>query len=264
MIAPMITLLVEDDEQLARLTIGYLTMHGVTVVHAPDGERALDEAVRRRFDVVVLDLILPGRDGLDVCQTLRGQSDVPIVIVSARSEEADRVVGLELGADDYMAKPCSPRELLARMRAVVRRDRGEVGPRWEEIRVGELVVHAGRRHATFAGRDLRLTTYEFDLLLVLARRPGRPLSRETLLDLLRGPAAVDSFDRSIDAHVSRLRAKLGDAGGALIRTVHRVGYLLSEEDPSWRGTGATMRPGRAAAAPQQTETTRTRNRNSRS
>lgn len=225
----MTALLVEHDERLARRTTEYLALHGVKVVHARDGRRGLHEAARRRFDVVVVDVVLPGRDGLDVCQTLRERSDVPIVIASARAEEADRVLGLELGADGYMAKPYSPRELLARMRALVRRHRGEAGPRSQEIRVGKLVVHAGRRRATFADRDLQLTSSEFDLLLVLALRPGRPLRRETLLDLMQGRAA-DAFDRSIDVHVSRLRAKLGSGGDALIRTVHRVGYMISDED----------------------------------
>ena len=223
---PISALLIEDDERLARLTMDYFALHGVQTTHVADGEQGTSEALRKPWDVIVLDLMLPGRDGLSVCRAVRERSDVPVVMITARTEEADRVLGLELGADDYVSKPYSPRELLARVRAVVRRHRGEAGPPARELRVGELVVQIGSRRATFRGKDLGLTTYEFDLLFALAQRAGRVLSREQLLELIRGNAE-DAFDRSIDVHVSRLRGKLGEAG-ALVRTVRGAGYMLAD------------------------------------
>ena len=198
-------LLVEDDRKLADLTREYLTGHGVVVTHVADGKAGLDEAVHTRFDAVLLDLMLPGMDGLTVCRELRGRSDVPILVLTARGEEADRVMGLEMGADDYLAKPFSPRELLARLRAVTRR-------------------------AVLDGRELALTGYEFDLLRALVERAGRVLSREQLMELAKGNAE-EAFDRSIDVHVSRLRQKMGDdpKRPRLIKTVRGSGYLLAGE-----------------------------------
>jgi DNA-binding response OmpR family regulator len=223
----ILALLVEDDTRLAALTADYLRSHGVTVVTVGDGIRALDEARRTRFDVVLLDLMLPGRGGLDVCRELRAVSDVPIVILTARGEEADRVMGLELGADDYLAKPFSPRELLARVQAHVRRARGQAGPAARPVTVGELQLDPGSLRATLAGRELDLTAYEFRLLHVLAERVGRVLSRERLMELVRGNAE-DAFDRSIDVHVSRLRVKLGDdpKRPRWLKTVRGAGYQL--------------------------------------
>jgi DNA-binding response OmpR family regulator len=202
----------------------------VVVTLASDGRRGLAEALSRRHDVVLLDLMLPEKSGLEVCRELRARSDVPIVVLTARGEEADRVMGLELGADDYLAKPFSPRELLARIRAVVRRARGQAGPSLKVVRVGRLVVDPGARRATYEGLDLSLTGYEFALLRALAERAGRVLSREQLMELARG-SAEESFDRSIDVHVSRLRHKLGDdpKRPRLLKTVRGAGYLLSNE-----------------------------------
>jgi DNA-binding response OmpR family regulator len=179
---------------------------------------------------VLLDLMLPGKDGLEVCRELRARSDVPIIVLTARGEEADRVLGLELGADDYLAKPFSPRELLARIRAVVRRARGRAGPEAGVVRVGGLVVDPAARRVTLDGRDIALTGYEFALLDALARRAGRVLSREQLMELAGGNAE-EAFDRSIDVHVSRLRQKLGDdpKRPRLIKTVRGAGYLLAAE-----------------------------------
>jgi len=221
-------LLVEDDVRLARLTAEYLTGHGVVVTHVADGRRGLEEALRGRFDVVLLDLMLPGRDGLEVCREIRARSDLPIIVLTARGEEADRVMGLELGADDYLAKPYSPRELLARIRAVTRRAQGRAGPRSEAITVGTLHLDPGARRVTLEGHEVPLTGYEFDLLRALAERAGRILSREQLMELVRG-SADEAFDRSIDVHVSRLRQKLGDdpKRPRLIKTVRGVGYLLA-------------------------------------
>jgi two-component system, OmpR family, response regulator len=223
----MTALLVEDDERLAKLTMEYLARHEVSVEHVADGPRGLDAATRKRWDVIVLDLMLPGKDGLTICRQVRELSDVPIVIITARVEEPDRVIGLEMGADDYVVKPYSPRELLARMRAVVRRDRGELGPSSQVVRVGRLAISPSSRRVEVDGREVSVTTAEFDVLLSLARHAGRVLSREQLLALARG-GTDEAFDRSIDVHVSRVRAKLG-AAGAMIRTVRGVGYLLSDE-----------------------------------
>jgi len=224
-------LLVEDDPRLARLTAEYLTSHGVAVTHVADGVRGLDEARRRRYDVVLLDLMLPGADELSVCRQIRERSDVPILVLTARGEEADRVLGLELGADDYLPKPYSARELLARIRAVVRRARGQAGPPETILRVGRLTVDAASRRATLDGRELPLTSYEFDLLRALASHAGTVISRERLMELARG-SAEEAFDRSIDGHVSRLRQKLGDAprNPRLLKTVRGVGYVLAPEN----------------------------------
>jgi two-component system response regulator RstA len=221
----MLALLVEDDARLAEFTASYLSEHEITVVRAGDGEAALAAAARQRFDVIVLDVMLPVKDGLSVCRTLREKSDVPILLVTARAEEADRVLGLELGADDYITKPFSPRELLARMRSAVRRDRGELGPKSREIRVGPLTVHLRTRSVTVGGRPIGLTTAEFDVLAALAEHPGRVLSREQLLRNARGTDS-EAFDRAIDVQVSRLRQKLGDA--TMIRTVRGLGYMLAD------------------------------------
>jgi DNA-binding response OmpR family regulator len=227
---PLLALLVEDDLRLAALTREYLEGHGVAVVHATDGRKGLSEALSGRFDAVLLDLMLPGKDGLEVCREVRARSDVPIIVLTARGEEADRVMGLELGADDYLAKPFSPRELLARIRAVTRRAKGRAGPARSAVRVGGLVVDPGARRASLDGRELALTGYEFALLEALARRAGRVLTREQLMELAKG-SAEESFDRSIDVHVSRLRQKLGDdpKRPRLIKTVRGAVYVLAGE-----------------------------------
>jgi DNA-binding response OmpR family regulator len=224
----VLALLVEDDTRLAALTAEYLRGHGVQVVVAGDGAAGLAEARRARFDVVLLDLMLPGRSGLEVCRELRSRSDVPILILTARGEEADRVLGLELGADDYLTKPFSPRELLARIQAQVRRARGQAGPTTQPLVLGDLELDPGSLRATLAGRELSLTGYEFQLLRVLAERAGQVLSRERLLELVRG-SAEESFDRSVDVHVSRLRAKLGDdpKRPRWLKTVRGAGYQLA-------------------------------------
>jgi DNA-binding response OmpR family regulator len=224
----VLALLVEDDTRLASLTAEYLRGHGVQVVVAADGAAGLAEARRARFDVVLLDLMLPGRSGLEVCRELRSRSDVPILILTARGEEADRVLGLEIGADDYLIKPFSPRELLARIQAQVRRARGQAGPTTQPLVLGDLELDPGSLRATLGGRELALTGYEFQLLRVLAERAGQVLSRERLLELVRG-SAEESFDRSVDVHVSRLRAKLGDdpKHPRWLKTVRGAGYQLA-------------------------------------
>ena len=232
---PISALLVEDDDRLARFTSEFLVQNGLRVTRAPDGETGLSEALRKSYDVVILDLLLPHRDGLDVCKRLRARSNVPIIVVTARVDVLDRLLGFELGADDYLPKPFSPRELLARVRVHVRRARGQVGPSSQSqlLRVGELELNAMSLTATLAGRPLDLTSYEFTLLKTLAEHAGRVLTREQLLDLTKG-SAEENFERSIDVRVSRLRQKLGDdpRSPRLLKTVRGMGYLLAAERPS--------------------------------
>ena len=225
---PFRILFIEDDARLAALTARYLEGHGHSVTWIGDGLQGLAEALRNRHDVVILDLMLPGKSGLDVCRELRGRTAVPVIILTALGEEADRVLGLETGADDYLAKPFSSRELLTRLRALVRRGRGALGPPAELLRVGRLELSPRDYGATLDGRPLGLTTAEFILLRALAERAGQVLSREQLLDVTKG-SAEEAFDRSIDAHVSRLRHKLGDdpRKPQLLRTIRGAGYLLS-------------------------------------
>ncbi|MCE9579558.1 MAG: response regulator transcription factor [Deltaproteobacteria bacterium] len=231
--APIKVLLVEDDERLGQLTARYLQSHGVLVTLVGDGIAGQAEALRRQYDCVLLDLMLPGRDGLEVCRNLRDRVDVPVIMLTARGEEADQVIGLEAGADEYVTKPFSARALLARVRAVVRRARGRAGPPQRQLRIGPLVIDEATMAVTRDGAPLDLTAYEFAILRALAERPGRVLSREQLLDLAKGGAEL-SFDRSIDVHVSRLRAKLGDDARhpRLLKTVRGAGYLLADDDPA--------------------------------
>ncbi len=222
---------VEDDERLARLTAQYLSSHDVEVFVVARGDEAVAEVLRVRPDVVLLDLMLPGASGLEVCRKLRERVDVPIIMVTARTEEADRVVGLEGGADDYVSKPFSTRELLARIRAQARRARGRTGPRPDRMQVGSLVVDAAAMSASIGGSPLSLTTLEFAVLRALAERPGRVLSREQLLQLVHA-SGDEAFDRSIDVHVSRLRQKVDKPfPTSLIHTVRNAGYMLRAEQP---------------------------------
>ncbi|WP_433926427.1 response regulator transcription factor [Sorangium cellulosum] len=227
---------IEDDEKLARLTARYLESHNVRVTVATDAREGIACVLRERPDVVLLDLMLPEIDGYEVCQKLRARVDTPIIMVTARGEEADRVMGLEGGADDYIAKPFSARELLARIRAQARRARGLSGPAAERLLVvGALTIAPAARRATLDGVELSLTTYEFDLLHALAGRAGRVLTREQLVDLVRG-SADEAFDRSIDVHISHLRKKLGDdpRSPRIIKTVRGIGYVFAVDaaDPA--------------------------------
>lgn len=223
---------IEDDEKLARLTAKYLETHNVRVTLAADGREGIACVVRERPDVILLDLMLPGIDGFEVCRQLRTRIATPIIMVTARDEEADRVMGLEGGADDYIAKPFSSRELLARIRAHARRARGKAGPTDSLLSVGRLTVDPVSRRVTLGEDELTLTTYEFDLVRVFAERPGRVLTREQLVDLVRG-SADEAFERSIDVHVSHLRKKLGDdpKSPRIIKTVRGIGYLFADGGP---------------------------------
>jgi DNA-binding response OmpR family regulator len=234
----ILVLYVEDDARLAQLTAKYLESHGVRVVVCSNGLEAVGQALRLRPDVVLLDLMLPGIDGLEVCRRLRGRLDTPIVMVTAHGDEADRVVGLEGGADDYIVKPFSSREMLARIRAQARRARGRAGPSGHLLVVGALRIDPQAMEATLDGRTIQLTTYEFTLMRAFAERAGHVLSREQLIDLVRG-SADEAFDRSIDVHISHLRQKLGDdpRNPHLLKTVRGIGYMLAAAGASSVDTG---------------------------
>ncbi len=225
----MRALLVDDDGDLARLLRDYLLPHGVSLDHVTQGRDALDRLATATYDIVLLDVMLPGLDGFEVCRRIRARHDVALVMLTARGEDADRVTGLELGADDYVPKPFNPRELLARMRAVVRRALPKVAPA-ERIDVGDLTLDVPGHSATLAGRELPLTSFEFRVLIVLARRAGQTVTREELATevLGNGEGYDPSVDRSLDVHVSHLRQKLGDEAKEprRIRTVRGVGYVL--------------------------------------
>jgi two-component system OmpR family response regulator len=221
-------LYIEDDLRIARLMTKYLETHGVVVTHASNGAEGIGAEWRHRPDLVLLDLMMPGMDGIEVCRQIRARSGVPIIMVTARTEEADRVVGLEGGADDYLVKPFSSRELLARIRAQVRRAQGRVGPPAKEVRVAGLSIDSSSMRVTLNGVSLALTTYEFMLLHALAERAGRVLTREQLVDLVRGNSE-DAFDRTIDVHICRLRQKLNDdpRNPQILKTVRGIGYMLA-------------------------------------
>jgi len=223
------TILVVDDEaRIVKLVRDYLERAGLAVLSARDGETALQLARRERPDLIVLDLMLPGMDGLDVCRRLRQESAVPIIMLTARVEEADRVVGLELGADDYVVKPFSPRELVARVRAALRRASGQIGPA-SVIRTGDVELDTTTLMATVGGQPVDLTPTEFQLLATLARQPGRIFSREQLLEAIHG-VAFDGYDRSVDSHIKNLRRKIepDPRQPCYIETVYGIGYRFLE------------------------------------
>jgi two-component system, OmpR family, response regulator len=221
-------LCIDDDVRLYELLAAFLGPNGVTLAHAPDGTKGLAALAADVFDAVLLDVMMPGMDGLTVCRRIRETSRVPILMLTARGDEADRVVGLELGADDYIPKPFSPRELLARLRAVMRRAQPAAGAR--QIVIGRVAIDVDARQVRVGAAPAELTGLEFDILLALARRPGRVVPRETLLGEA-GRQDVTVSDRTVDVHVSHLRRKLGDDPKTprLIKTVRGVGYVLSPE-----------------------------------
>ena len=220
-------LVVDDEPKIVRLARDYLEKNGFRVVTAADGGAALAMVRREKPDLIVLDLLLPGMDGREVCRILRNESDVPIIMLTALSEESDQIVGLEIGADDYIVKPFSPRALVARVRALLRRVQGGVKA-LAVIRVGELEIDSERYTVTWKGQALHLTPSEFDLLALLARHPGQTLTRQQLLDDLYGGTA-SSVDRSVDSHIKNLRRKLDSASGKrFIETVYGVGYRFTK------------------------------------
>lgn len=221
-------LVVEDDQNIARLVRDYLHQAGFRVMVAADGNRALDLAGEVTPDLVVLDLGLPGRDGLDVMRELRRDSRVPIIVVTARGEETDRIVGLELGADDYVVKPFSPKELVARVRAIFRRLEAPLEP-LGVLRVGEVEIDLARHRVMVGEHQIELTATEFELLSTMVREPGRVFTRGQLLDALHG-VALESYERAIDAHIKNIRRKLQPVPGApqYIQTVYGVGYRFAD------------------------------------
>jgi len=226
----MRTVLVVDDEpEIVRLVRDYLERAGFAVLTAHSGEEAIRVAHRDRPDIIVLDLGLPGIDGLDVARELRRTAAVPIIMLTARTEEADRVAGLELGADDYVSKPFSPRELVARVRAVLRRS-DTARMQADVVRAGDhLVLDASRMEVSVDGRPVELTATEFALLLHMARQPGRVFTRAQLLDAIHG-VAVESYERAVDAHVKNIRRKIEADPHAPrhLQTVFGVGYRVAE------------------------------------
>ena len=228
-------LIIDDDRKLTAMLADYLRPRGIAAASAPDAARGLEMLARGAYDAVVLDIMLPDLDGFEVCRRLRKASDVPVLMLTARGDPADRVVGLELGADDYLPKPFDPRELLARLHAIMRRRKGAPSERAPVLRFGRLEIDPEAREARRDGAVCPLTGYQFDILLLLARHPGRVLSRDAILDRLRGEAPA-AFDRSIDVHVSRIRAAIEDDARhpRRLRTVRGVGYQfarLPEDTP---------------------------------
>ena len=219
-----VAVVIEDDEAISALVGAYLEQAGFEVVREATGEGGLDAVERRQPRFVVLDLGLPDADGFDLCRHLRDRGDVPILILTARDEEADRVIGLELGADDYLTKPFSPRELVARVRAILRRA-DPVQPDANVIELDGLRVDLRSRSVTLRGRNVALRTLEFELLAELARHAGHVVSRDRLLDRVWGVSFAGGT-RTVDVHVAQLRKKLGRPG--LIQTVRGVGYRILE------------------------------------
>jgi len=221
-------LIVDDEPKIVQLARDYLEHAGFAVLTASDGESAIQAVRTRRPDLVVLDLGLPQRDGLDVTRTLRAESSTPIVMLTARDDELDRLLGLELGADDYITKPFSPRELVARVRAVLRRSErsAEIG---QTLAVGDLVLDIPRMRTEVAGRPVELTSTEFSILATMARQPGRVFTRSQLLDAVRG-VAFESYERAIDTHIKNIRRKVEPEPREprYLLTVYGVGYRLAE------------------------------------
>ena len=222
-------LLIEDDRKLASLLREFLGQHAVEATVAEDSAHALRELSAQRFDILLVDLMLPGMDGLSLTRRIRERWKTPIIMVTARGDDADKIVGLELGADDYLAKPFNPRELLARIRAVLRRAPADAeAPVFES---GGLRIDFAAREVRVDGIRQSLTAHEYDLLSALARNAGRVLTRDQLLELVKGEDADEAFDRSIDVHVSRLRQKIepDPRHPRYVKTVRGAGYLLARE-----------------------------------
>jgi two-component system OmpR family response regulator len=225
---PSRVLLIDDDARLVELISTYLGQNGVQLTAAPDGPRGLAALDQGAFEAVLLDVMMPGMDGLEVCKRIRGKSNIPVIMLTAKGDETDRVVGLEIGADDYIAKPFSPRELLARLRAVLRRSSPDVVA--EQLRVGDIMIDVPSREVKVQGKAADLTGIEFDILVALVRRAGRVVPRDALL-AEAGRSDVVVGERTVDVHISHLRQKLGDdpKSPRLIKTVRGVGYVLTRD-----------------------------------
>src|SRR6202795_1198700 len=222
-------LVVDDDVELCALVQEYLTAEGFSLKAVHDGEQGLQQALTNEYALVVLDVMLPGINGFEVLRRIRSVSKIPVLLLTARGEDVDRIVGLEIGADDYLPKPFNPRELVARIRAILRRTRGKgETPVPEAIKVGEVELDPATRSVLHHGKPVELTSVEFGLLQVLLREAGRVVTREALVDEVLG-RKFSPFDRSIDMHVSKVRKKLGDSdsGTDHIKTVRGVGYIFA-------------------------------------
>ena len=226
-------LMIEDDARLAAMVSEYLTQSGFVVTHMPDSESGLGALQDKPVDLVVLDLMLPGIDGLEVCRRIRAlpgdAARVPVLMLTAKGDPMDRVVGLEIGADDYLPKPFEPRELLARIRAVLRRHQGGAAPEHKLMRFGALEIDRDARVVSVAGQPAELTSYQFDLLVTLAERAGRVLTRDQIMEAVRG-RELEAFDRSIDVHMGRIRAAIEQdvKNPKRILTVRGVGYVFAK------------------------------------
>ena len=226
-------LMIEDDARLAAMVSEYLTQSRCVVTHMPDGESGLGALQDKPVDLVVLDLMLPGIDGLEVCRRIRAlpgdAARVPVLMLTAKGDPMDRVVGLEIGADDYLPKPFEPRELLARIRAVLRRHQGGAAPEHKLMRFGALEIDRDARVVSVAGQPAELTSYQFDLLVTLAERAGRVLTRDQIMEAVRG-RELEAFDRSIDVHMGRIRAAIEQdvKNPKRILTVRGVGYVFAK------------------------------------
>ncbi len=215
-------LVIDDEPEIVQICSDYLQAAGFDILTAGDGPEGLTKARSHKPDLVVLDLMLPGMDGLDLCRALRHESNVPIIMLTARIEETDKLIGLELGADDYITKPFSPRELVVRVRTVLRRASGD--PSSEVIRAGDLTLDRSRYQVVLPDRTVVLTMTEFELLATMMSQPGRIFTRGQLLNAVRG-VAFESYERAIDSHIRNLRRKLEP--GEYIITVHGVGYKFA-------------------------------------
>lgn len=220
-------LIIDDDVELCELLQEYLEAEQFSVDTVHDGKRGIEQALGGDYDAIVLDIMLPGTDGLTVLRQIREKSTTAILMLTAKGEDLDRIIGLEMGADDYLPKPCNPRELTARLRAVLRRLKPAAKPR-DPIEIGELAIHPASRKAFFDTKTLPLTSTEYNLLEILMRNAGHVVSKETLCEQGLG-RELTRYDRSVDMHLSKLRHKLGDKGQELIQTVRGVGYQLSDQ-----------------------------------
>ena len=225
----MQVLVIDDDRRLREMLSTYLDGHGVSVETCDCARSGLAALARATPDAVVLDVMLPDLDGFEVCRRIRARSEVPVLMLTARGDETDRVVGLELGADDYLPKPFSPRELLARLRAITRRGRAAAAPD-DVLRFGDLELDTGAREVRLGGEIRPLTSHQFEILVAMARNAGRVLSRDQIMEAVRGEP-LEAFDRSIDVHVSRIRAAIerDPRHPRQIVTVRGVGYVFTRE-----------------------------------
>ena len=221
-------LIIDDEAKIVEICQDYLKAAGFSVITSLDGQGGLDKARREKPDLILLDLMLPGMDGLDICRELRKEANTPIIMLTARVEETDKLIGLEIGADDYITKPFSPREMVARVRTVLRRVQGD--PAAEVIRAGNLTLDRNRFIVMIGENEITLTPTEFEILATLASQPGRIFSRSQLLMAVRG-VAFESYERAIDSHIRNLRRKLeaDESGFEWIVTIHGVGYKFNEK-----------------------------------